>query len=141
MPRYKLIIEYDGGPYCGWQIQDNSPSAGRWRPRQAICGETVRVQGAGRTDAGVHALAGGALRHAKPGPGRLRTGQRASAAASIGVLSAEIVPDDLTRGSRQPGGIRIASAIAGQPRARYGSGGCPGRSIATQCMKAAGRQA
>ena len=26
MPRYKLIIEYDGKPYCGWQVQDNGPS-------------------------------------------------------------------------------------------------------------------
>ena len=26
MPRYKLTIEYDGAPYCGWQIQENGPS-------------------------------------------------------------------------------------------------------------------
>lgn len=58
MPRYRLDIEYDGGPYAGWQRQANQPSV-----QQAIedavaafSGETVRIGGAGRTDAGVHAL-------------------------------------------------------------------------------------
>ncbi|MCB1496666.1 MAG: tRNA pseudouridine(38-40) synthase TruA [Bauldia sp.] len=58
MPRYKLTIEYDGIPFVGWQRQENGPSV-----QQAIeeavagfAGETVAVKGAGRTDAGVHAL-------------------------------------------------------------------------------------
>jgi len=58
MKRFKLTIEYDGGPYVGWQRQDNGPSV-----QQAIetaitafCGEDQRLQTAGRTDAGVHAL-------------------------------------------------------------------------------------
>ena len=47
MPRYKLLIEYDGAPFCGWQIQaDQATVQG---------GEKANVQGAGRTDAGVHA--------------------------------------------------------------------------------------
>jgi tRNA pseudouridine38-40 synthase len=58
MTRVKLTIEYDGGPYVGWQQQENGPSV-----QEAIetaihrfCGETVRLFTAGRTDAGVHAL-------------------------------------------------------------------------------------
>ena len=58
MPRYKLTIEYDGGPFVGWQIQDNGPSVQGVLAVavEAFCGEKVSVQGAGRTDAGVHAL-------------------------------------------------------------------------------------
>ncbi len=58
MPRYKLTIEYDGGPFCGWQYQENSPSVQRaiMTAIEAFSGEKVMVQGAGRTDAGVHAL-------------------------------------------------------------------------------------
>jgi len=58
VPRYKLTIEYDGGPFVGWQRQDNGPSiqAALEDAVAAFCGERVAVQGAGRTDAGVHAL-------------------------------------------------------------------------------------
>ena len=58
MPRYKLTIEYDGTDYVGWQRQDNGPSiqGALERAIQGFCGETVTLQGAGRTDAGVHAL-------------------------------------------------------------------------------------
>ncbi|HTK14413.1 MAG TPA: tRNA pseudouridine(38-40) synthase TruA [Xanthobacteraceae bacterium] len=57
MPRYKLTIEYDGAPFSGWQTQENAPSVQGTLTRAiaAFCGETVLVQGAGRTDAGVHA--------------------------------------------------------------------------------------
>ncbi len=58
MPRYKVILEYDGGPFVGWQAQENGPSV-QARLAQAIeafCGEEVNPRGAGRTDAGVHAL-------------------------------------------------------------------------------------
>src|SRR5437879_12716459 len=59
MTRYKLTIEYDGSPFVGWQIQDNGPSEQGVLVAafETFCGETVSVQGAGRTDAGVHALA------------------------------------------------------------------------------------
>lgn len=58
MTRYKLTIEYDGGPFVGWQRQDNGPSVQRAVEDAifAFSGQKVRVQGAGRTDAGVHAL-------------------------------------------------------------------------------------
>ncbi|HYA05975.1 MAG TPA: tRNA pseudouridine(38-40) synthase TruA, partial [Xanthobacteraceae bacterium] len=58
MPRYKLTIEYDGTPFVGWQVQDNGPSVQGLITDAiaAFAGERVAVQGAGRTDAGVHAL-------------------------------------------------------------------------------------
>jgi tRNA pseudouridine38-40 synthase len=57
--RLKFIVAYDGAPFSGWQsqangngIQDHIETA-----FERICSEPVRVHGAGRTDAGVHALA------------------------------------------------------------------------------------
>lgn len=57
MPRYKLTIEYDGGPFVGWQCQENGPSvqAALKRAAAALDERACAVQGAGRTDAGVHA--------------------------------------------------------------------------------------
>ncbi len=57
MPRYKLVIEYDGAPFVGWQLQDNGPSVQGVLTDAiaAFSGEAVSIQGAGRTDAGVHA--------------------------------------------------------------------------------------
>lgn len=58
MPRYRLTIEYDGTPFVGWQMQDNGPSiqAALTAAIAAFSGERALVGGAGRTDAGVHAL-------------------------------------------------------------------------------------
>jgi tRNA pseudouridine38-40 synthase len=58
MPRYKLVIEYDGSAFVGWQVQDNGASVQGLLmvAVEAFCGERVKVAGAGRTDAGVHAL-------------------------------------------------------------------------------------
>ena len=59
MPRYKLTIEYDGTPFAGWQRQDDAPTVQHVLTDAiaAFCGHAVKVAGAGRTDAGVHALA------------------------------------------------------------------------------------
>jgi len=58
MPRYRLTLEYHGGPFVGWQRQDNGASV-QGAVEEAIeklSGARVTVTGAGRTDAGVHAL-------------------------------------------------------------------------------------
>jgi tRNA pseudouridine38-40 synthase len=57
MPRYKLTIEYDGAPFSGWQTQDGllTVQGALSAAIEALTGEQILVQGAGRTDAGVHA--------------------------------------------------------------------------------------
>ena len=99
MPRYKLTIEYDGTDYAGWQRQNNGPSiqGALEAAVRAYCQVDTVVQGAGRTDAGVHArgqvahvdlprddsnfvVANALNAHLKPQP--------------IAVLSAEKVSDD-----------------------------------------------
>ncbi len=98
MPRYKLTIEYDGRPFCGWQYQDNGPSVqGALETSvKAMTGTQVRVNGAGRTDAGVHAL--GQVAHIdlekNYSADRVRDGLNAHLRPHpIGILSAEIVPE------------------------------------------------
>jgi tRNA pseudouridine38-40 synthase len=57
MPRYKLTVEYDGRPFAGWQIQVNQLTVQGLLTSaiEALSGDKTLVQGAGRTDAGVHA--------------------------------------------------------------------------------------
>lgn len=57
MPRYRLTVEYDGGPYNGFQAQEAQPTVqgSIERAIHAFCGETIRLHAAGRTDTGVHA--------------------------------------------------------------------------------------
>ena len=98
MPRYKLTIEYDGTPFAGWQLQADHPTVqGALEAAvKATCGEDVRVHGAGRTDAGVHAL--GQVAHCDVAKSftasRLRDAVNAHLRpAPVAVLAAEIVPE------------------------------------------------
>jgi len=56
--RFKLTIEYDGGPFVGWQSQENGRSVQQAIEEAiaAFSGEAAVLKGAGRTDSGVHAL-------------------------------------------------------------------------------------
>ena len=99
MPRYKLTLEYDGAGFCGWQRQANGLSV-----QEAIeaaltkfCGAQIAVHGAGRTDAGVHAL--GQIAHldlTKTVPGEvLRSAlNHHLRPAAISVIEAEPVVED-----------------------------------------------
>ena len=59
MTRFALTVEYDGRPFMGWQRQAHGPSVQQAIEEAvlAVTGEETAVHGAGRTDAGVHALA------------------------------------------------------------------------------------
>ncbi|MBS0503880.1 MAG: tRNA pseudouridine(38-40) synthase TruA, partial [Proteobacteria bacterium] len=97
--RFALTVEYDGRPFMGWQRQDHGPSV-----QQAIetavekmTGETVAVHAAGRTDAGVHALAMRAhVELARPvTPFRLMEGLNALLRPHpVAILACEAVADD-----------------------------------------------
>lgn len=100
MPRYKLLIEYDGTPYCGWQRQASDRSV-QSAIEEAIEGLTTvfnTLHGCGRTDAGVHAL--GQVAHftcAKRYPaGTVRDALNArlkAAGDAVTILAAEEVDD------------------------------------------------
>ena len=99
MPRYKLIVEYDGAPFFGWQAQaDQMTVQGVLTTAfEALSGEKTLVQGAGRTDAGVHAR--GQVAHVDLGKewqtDTVRDGLNAHLRPHpVAVLSAERVPDD-----------------------------------------------
>jgi tRNA pseudouridine38-40 synthase len=99
MPRYKLTIEYDGTPFVGWQVQGTGVSVQGVLTEAvaAFCGHAVKVAGAGRTDAGVHALAQVAhVDLAKEWRGdRVRDAVNAHLRPHpVAVLSAETVADD-----------------------------------------------
>ena len=99
MSRWKLTIEYDGAGFVGWQRQDNGPSvqAALEAAVLGFCGETVTAQGAGRTDAGVHAL--GQVAHidlaTETDADTVRDALNAHLKpAAMAVLAAEVVDDD-----------------------------------------------
>ena len=99
MQRFKLTIEYDGGPFVGWQRQDNGPSV-QGTLEDAVAGLTgaqATVHGAGRTDAGVHAW--GQVAHvdiaADHGPDTVRDGLNYHLKPNpVSVVTAEVVDED-----------------------------------------------
>lgn len=99
MPRYKITIEYDGTDYAGWQQQKDAPSIQEELQKAAFkfLAEDVLITGAGRTDAGVHAL--GQVAHFDTtktlDPFKLCQAFNAHLRPQpISVLNAEIVSDD-----------------------------------------------
>jgi tRNA pseudouridine38-40 synthase len=99
MTRYKVTVEYDGGDFVGWQRQANGPSvqAALEEAIRRFCGETVLVEGAGRTDAGVHALGQVAhfdLAKATDADTVMAAVNFHLKPAPVAVLSAEAVADD-----------------------------------------------
>lgn len=98
MPRYRLTLEYDGRPYVGWQHQENGRSVQQALEEaiRAFSGELLRVQCAGRTDAGVHAT--GQVAHVDLArewrPDTVRDAINAHLKPEpVAVLAAEQVPD------------------------------------------------
>lgn len=99
MTRWRLTVEYDGAPFMGWQRQDHGPSVQQALEEalERMTGEEAVFTAAGRTDAGVHALAMSA--HVDVGreltPHRLREGLNALVRPHpISVLEVEMVADD-----------------------------------------------
>jgi tRNA pseudouridine38-40 synthase len=97
--RWRLTIEYDGGPFMGWQRQEHGPSVQQTieEALARMTGELPTVHAAGRTDAGVHALAMSAHVEIEKTltEHRLREGVNALVRPHpISVLAAEHAPDD-----------------------------------------------
>lgn len=101
MPRYRLLVEYDGRSYAGWQRQAGQPSiqAAIEQAVLAFCGETVTIKGAGRTDAGVHAS--GQVAHVDldraRSPETIRNALNAhlmAAGETVAILEAALAADD-----------------------------------------------
>jgi tRNA pseudouridine38-40 synthase len=98
MTRYRLTLEYDGGPFAGWQRQDNGPSiqGALEEAIEKLSASRVTVTGAGRTDAGVHAL--GQVAHfdldKQYGPGEIQGAlNHHLRPAPISVLAAAVAED------------------------------------------------
>jgi tRNA pseudouridine38-40 synthase len=96
--RFKLLIEYDGAEYHGWQVQPNGRSI-QWALEDAVVrmlGESTRIVAAGRTDAGVHAC-GQVVSFSldrSVSPEVLLRGLNALTPRDISITAAEIVADD-----------------------------------------------
>jgi tRNA pseudouridine38-40 synthase len=96
MYKYKIFLEYDGTHYHGWQTQKNARSIQETfnHAAQKFLGTPVTTQGAGRTDAGVHALEQVAHLESsrKVHPATLHRGINDHLPASINILRVENAP-------------------------------------------------
>ena len=95
--RLKLIVSYDGAPFSGWQSQANHNGVQDHLENafQQICSQRVRVHGAGRTDAGVHAFAQCAhtdLAERRYGADRWRSALNGVLSPAIRVMRCGFVP-------------------------------------------------
>lgn len=98
MKNYKMILQYEGSRYQGWQKQESTENTIQGKLEKLLtrmCGEEVEIQGSGRTDAGVHALAQVANAHmnTKKSPQEILEYMNAYLPEDIGVLSVEEVPE------------------------------------------------
>jgi tRNA pseudouridine38-40 synthase len=98
VPRIRLLLEYDGTDFVGWQEQPDARSVqGELESAVSeLAGGPVRVRGAGRTDSGVHAT--GQAAHldwtGRLGPVELRGALNARLAPDLSVIDVRVVPDD-----------------------------------------------
>src|SRR5512143_772555 len=118
MPVVKLVLEYEGTRYVGWQVQPNGPSiqAEVERALGVLHGGPRRVIAAGRTDAGVHAL-GQVATFPEPSPLPMQAyvrGMNALLPADIAVRAASLEPEgfDARRSAR---GKRYRYRIVNRP--------------------------
>jgi tRNA pseudouridine38-40 synthase len=144
MHRYRMIVEYDGSQYVGWQRQDNGPSV-QGAIEKAILGasgETVSIRGAGRTDSGVHAM--GQVVHAdlskEWAPFKLQNALNAHLRLSgerVAILEVESASEHFDArfsALRRHYLYRIISRRAPLALEAGKAGGWPRRSITTPCM-------
>ena len=98
MNHYKMILQYEGTRYQGWQRQESTENTVQGKLELLLtrmCGQKVEIQGSGRTDAGVHARGQVANAHleTRMTPEEIRDYMNRYLPEDIGVLSVEMVPD------------------------------------------------
>ena len=140
MTRFKIVLSYDGAEFVGWQRQAAGVSVqGLLEDAlRVLDGRDVTVIGAGRTDAGVHALAQvAAFTLARDiDPATLVRALNANLPPAVRALDAAIVPLRSTRSStRTRRSTAIASAMPTQSvrSSAAGCGTCRVRSMSTRC--------
>src|SRR5919198_624757 len=106
----RLTIEYEGTAYAGWQIQPGGPTVQEVLEQALATAlrERVRVRGAGRTDAGVHAcgqVAAVRVTHVPPDLGRLRRSLNALTPDDVAVRDIAVVDDRFDPRREARGGV------------------------------------